>query len=107
MRVCGRFTSGDGETPTEPGPVVLEGCAAIAAIRERHFGTDRTPDKIEPVLQITAGGCQWDELFDFTGWRVVFIVRATHRGAVVEVDLCETVARIEPAQERVSRAIED
>ncbi len=42
-----------------------------------------------------------------SGGDVVCIVRATHRVAVAAEDFCETVAGIGPAQERVSRPIED
>ena len=106
VRVCGRAASGDGEIPTDPGPVVQVVCAG-AGIRERHLGTDRTPDNIELVLEIIVAACQWDELFDLIGWHVVCIHRATHRVAVAAEDFCETVAGIGPAQERVSRPIED
>ncbi len=56
-------------------------------IRERRFGTDRTPDYIELVLEIIVAACQWDELFDLTGWRVVCIHSATHRLAVAAEDV--------------------
>jgi hypothetical protein len=106
VRVRGRAASGDGEIPTDTGPVVQGRCAG-AGIRERHFGTDRTPDHIELVLVIIVAACQCDELFDLIGWRVVCVVRATHRVAVAAEDFCETEAGIGPAQERVSRPIED
>ncbi len=88
-------------------PAPLSRSCAGAGIRERRLGTDRTPDNIELVLEIIVAACQWDQLFDLIGWRVVCIHRATHRLAVVAEDFCETVAGIGPAQERVNRPIED
>ena len=52
---------------------------------------ESTNDILEPIaFQTTSNSswkkllsaCQWDELFDLTGWRVVCIHRATHRVAV-------------------------
>jgi hypothetical protein len=106
VRVRGRAASGDGEIPTDPGPVVQVVCAG-AGIRERRLGTDRTPDCIVLVLEIIVAACQWDPLFDLTGWHVVCIHRASHRVAVAAEAFCETVAGIGPAQERVTRPIED
>ena len=71
------------------------------------MGTDLTPDCIVLVLEIIVAACQWDPLYDLTGWHVVWIHRASHRVAVAAEEFCETIAGIGPAQERVSRPIED
>jgi len=106
VRVCGRTASGDGETPTDPGPIVLE-VSTGAGVRERYFGTDRTPKVIEEVLVIIVAACQWDPLFDLTGRGVVRIHRATHRLAAIAEDFGEAEAGIRPRQERIPGAIED
>jgi len=106
VRVCGGAASGDGEIPTDPGPIVQGFCAA-AGIRERRVRTDRTPKVIEEALEIIVAAYRWDPLFDLTGGRVVLIHRATYRLAGVAEAFGETEAGIRPPQERIPGAIED